>query len=320
MGLVKARMMELEELEASGALAEFICPNPECRWQVSEYVHMPVANMMADKQSDINATETTDVECPNCRNDYAVIVTNDAASVVGSLDDFPDVVVYVEPPDWYYKRDNYEDDWLYAVYDTPQSVYRDDCDELDVFIAQHCTKDSQNLHNRMALMLAWSIFETYLADQLAAYLTKHNEALIRFARHDATIKDLKLNAALMIEQNLTAQDEVVRAVKDRLFHQFGKPETDCSRAAGVPKWYSIGLNLQIEPDLEKLDRLRFFAALRHDCVHRNGRNKSGQLRADLTQENIVEMRSLMDRIVAHISQTVFRRTLEHEAEVSSDAR
>ena len=168
-------------------------------------------------------------------------------------------------------------------------------------------------------MQAWSIFETYLADQLAAYLANDKDALIRFARSDGSIKYLKLDAAHMIEQNLTVKDEVVRAVKERLFHQFGKPGVVCSKAAGVPKWYSIGVNLAIEPDLAKLDRLRFFVALRHDCVHRNGRDREGGLREDLTQANIIEMRSVMDDIVVHISQTISNRGLEGEGQSSTDS-
>lgn len=313
MGLVKAQMMEQEELEASGALVEFTCPNPQCLQHVSGYVHVPAANLLADKQSDITATETTEVECAHCDTLYSVSATNDSANVGAALDDHPDVYVHIEPPDWYYERDDYhdyEDDWLYAIDDTPQTSYRHDSTELDAFIAEHCSVDSKSLNNRMAVMQAWSIFETYLADQLATYLANNKDALIRFARGDAAINELKLDAAHMIEQNLTVTDEIVRAVKARLFHNLGRSGVECSRATGVPKWYSIGLKLQVEPDLIKLDRLRFFAALRHDCVHRNGRDREGKLRGDLTKANVVEMRSLMDGIVAHISKTISNRESE----------
>lgn len=312
MGLAKARMMELEELEASGALAEFTCPNPKCRQHISEYVVTPMAYLTAEKQSDITVTETTEVQCEHCGTTYFVTVSNDSATLDGALDEHPDVNVHIEPPDWYYERDDYEDNWLYAIYDAPQSSHRDDSAELDAFVAKHCSEDTQNLNNRMALMQAWSIFETYLADQLATYLANNKEALIRFARNDSPIKDLKLDAAHMLEQKLTVTDEIVRAVKDRLFHKLGKPGVTCSRAAGVPKWYGIGVNIEIEPDLAKLDRLRFFAGLRHDCVHRNGRDRKGDLREDLTKTNIIEMRSLMDGVVTHISETIFTRGLESE--------
>ncbi len=301
MGSAKRFMMEQEEIEAHGALIEFTCPIDGCNFEVSEYVNVPDINITAEKQSDISQSDMTEVICGNCDKTFEATITNDGATLESYLNDHPDVHVETEPPSWFDRPDDDYDYWYYETADDPVSIYYEACRELDDFIQSQCVDTFVSLQNRMAFTQAWSIFETYLADQLATHLMNDRNALIRFSRGDEAVKNLKFDASNMIENNLTVEAEVIRSIKSRLYHQFDKKGVKCRKSKGVPKWFQIGLQVEIESDVVNLDRLRYFASLRHDCVHRNGKNHKGQLCEDIQKRSVLELRALMNNIVENIA-------------------
>lgn len=314
MGFVKAEALRYEELQECGAEIQFQCP--DCCEVIEDYAEVPPIDITAEKQSEIQQTVSTDVVCSACGADHVVDTLNTGANLVCTLQGNGKVDIHVEPPAWYYQVEedpSFEEDllelepWFGEINETPFEAYRLGADELDAFINNHCEEDFVALENRMAVVQAWSLFETYLADQLTLYLDQHTDALIRFAKSDPSLKDMKLNVGEAIEGGVSLKKLVTRSAKNRLFHNFGKPGTTCKKSSGVPAWFGVGLRLPLIKDDSKLDRLRWFAVMRHDCVHRNGKSSEGGERDDVKKSAIVELRTIMDQIARHVDATISAR-------------
>lgn len=314
MGMAKAEMLRLEELEECGAEVQFDCA--KCGHVIEDYVEVPPIDIAAEKQSEVQQTLPTDVICSECGKKYVIDTLNTGADLAASLKDHPKVSVHIEPPAWFYEVEDTTafdesllelEPWFGEIANSPFQAYRIGSEELDHFIQRHCEDDFVTIENRMAVTQAWSIFETYLGDQLSLYLDQHTEALIRFARSDGKTRDLKLDLAGMIENDVSLKDLVIRSAKSRVFHNFGKPGTSLQKSSGVPSWFRIGLQLSVLTDDAKLERLRLFATMRHDCVHRNGKDHEGSERADVRKPEITELRTLMDEVANHINATLLGR-------------
>lgn len=298
MGRVKEWMLEREVLEQSGAKIEFVCPNPKCGDWIEHFSEIPTPNLMAEKQSDITQTDDVEIFCNSCKKIFSGSITNDSAFLSVELDEYPDLVIEVEAPEAFYNSDG---DYLWdAIPDDPYSIFLDDWNALSQFVEENCHETLQPLENRMAVMQAWSAFESYLCDRLARHLDQNREALIRFSKYDDAVKEMEINAADILLSGVTVEKLVIGSVRGRLYHKFGPAGKSCQKSSGVPAWYRIGMQLEITPDLLTLDKLRENAAIRHDCVHRNGKDKDDEERTDIVKSKILEVLKLMKSVVAHI--------------------
>ena len=298
MGRIKELMLEQEALEQNGAKVEFICPNKGCGRWIEHFCEIPYPNLMAEKQSEITQTDEFEVWCSGCENVYEASITNDSALLEVKVEGHPDLEVEVEAPDHYYQPD---DDYLWdGIPDDPYSIFQENWQALSEFVEENCHEILNTLENRMALVQAWSTFEAYLCDRLAWHLDKNREALIRFSRGDDAIKDMEINVAELISSRGTIEKLVIGSVRGRLYHKFGPAGKLCKNSSGVPAWYRLGMQLEIAPDLKILDQLREHAVIRHDCVHRNGKDKDGEERHDIVKSKILEVLQLMRNTAEHI--------------------
>lgn len=307
MGSMKEWMFEQDERAINGAGIGFICPNPKCGSWVEVNCDIPAANLQAEKQSDIAQTEDFEVFCFECHEAYNGSITNDSAFLACEIDGHPNLDIEVDLPRWFYELDPYDEYLFDDIPEDPHSIFTSSMGELSNFAEQHCHSRLPTLESRMAIMQAWSTFETYLCDRLAMHLDQNRDAMTKFSEIDLSVKKIKINPATILSNGWSVGKVIITSVRDRLFHQFGPSGTPCNQSTGVPQWYRFGMQFDIIPDIKDLEKLRHFAAIRHDCTHRNGKTKDGKEHSDIKKSNVQEMLTLMESIAAHIEDEAAKK-------------
>lgn len=299
MGRVKEYMIAQQELEATGASLSFNCP--ECGRSIEHYCPIPVPDLFADRQRSLRQSDTFELECHNCSIRFNGIISNDGAFCEAKLNDLPDWFIQVELPPGYDDL-MHEYEYLFDYPSDPEGIFNESFDEIIHFLILHGTEKPNTLTNRMAFTQGWSAFEAYLSDKLALSLEEDRSKLIRFVRSDQALRQLKLEPVAILAGETNVEREIIKSIRGRLYHKFDKLGEPCSSSKDVPKWYRVVLNVEIADTTDELDNIRKLAAMRHDCVHRNGKDRDGNENALLTKQFVEEALMAMKIIVSRIEQ------------------
>ena len=174
MGRAKEWMMEQEELQAHGAKIEFSCPNSACGQWVQHFCEVPAPDYTAEKQSDITQSESVDIFCDGCGEQFTGTITNDSAFVHFEPESHPELDFEFDAPDQHY--DPFED---YEPPDDPFSVAMEALGYLKAMIGSPSPTNDRQFVNRLIFAGAISLFEAYLGDTLINAV--RNNAVVRSA-------------------------------------------------------------------------------------------------------------------------------------------
>lgn len=101
---------------------------------------------------------------------------------------------------------------------------------------------------------------------------------------------------MSLKDVLKNPDVVIREATDHLrsimYHNLEK----------VDALYRITSGYRLFPDDETRKRLNINVPVRHDCVHRNGCDKEGNLRTEITKEYVVSFAEDVIALVDHIEK------------------
>ena len=109
--------------------------------------------------------------------------------------------------------------------------------------------------------------------QLLNYINAHDDALLRILEQDGDLKEQKLTLAEALKDEDIVSEQVTRRLKALLCHNLPK----------VNALYRIAARVDIFPTKPSRAPLRG-VPIRHDCVHRNGNDKDGAPRNEVTRK------------------------------------
>jgi len=264
-----------------GKLARTAVAVPEPPWGAS------------DKIFEQTSDGPTEVECNECMHVFAAYVFNSGGGCDVTLDDFANVDVHADqaffsPPE--------DGDWLdTGLPDDPHIVFMDSYHHTGDILADHGGEDGGHLINRMVFSQLVGALEAYLGDTLIKAVMQKPEALTRLLTADRDLNKEKYTLAEIAGQPDLIRDKVAAYLRSIIYHNLAK----------VDFLYSAALQVRILVNEE--DNAKLIQAInhRHDCVHRNGRDKDGNRLTVFTKEHVQSVADLMRKVVDRVEVEVW---------------
>lgn len=276
---------------------------PKCGEPICKELDVPEPNLMAEKSRDMVSEGDIAFECDDCGEYFEGDVYAGPAHCDIELRSHSDVNVYCDPPGY----DRPPEDWYeeeFSLPSDPSAVLQSNLTEIEALIHTHAEQDGSSLINRMIFAQILTYLEAFFCDTLISGLRSHPERLKTFASRDGSLASLDFKAVQVLEDPDFVRKAVEHNLKSRLYHKFGsgkKDKSGKSRSEGVALWYQIAFGFALTPSDAELDQLRSFAALRHDCVHRNGKTKEDEILTLFDKVYLLDALSVANRVVTHIN-------------------
>lgn len=278
--------------------AKLICPM--CGGRAECNVDVPEPHWgTAEKMSDLTSEGETEIVCNLCQNEFSAYVMNSSAGCYITLDEHPDTEVSADYA--FFSPPTDTDDWLNTDLPLdPYEIFISSHYHLGDILSEYGVGGSGNLPhsalliNRMVFTQQVSALEAYLGDTLIKRVLDSEEALQKLLAQDKDLKDIKLSLACVSKNPNIVRDTVKNHLQETLFHNLAK----------VASLYKIALNIDIWPSQEIKKKLFTAITYRHDCVHRDGRDKNGQELLVFTSEYVREVLDAFSSFAKHISESL----------------
>lgn len=281
----------------------FICP--VCGHQVHLEVDVPEPNYAGEKSSEMVSEGDVDFSCKNCGQYFEGDVWAGPAHCDITLREYPDTVVSCDPPGYDRPPEDWDDDW--EIPDDPVVVFKANIAELSELIENQAQDNGSSLINRMIFAQVLTFLEAYFCDTLIQGLRQRPDLLADFAGRDGSIAQTAFSASAILRDPDYVKKTVEHNLKSRLYHQFGSGKVDSkgkSKVEGVPLWYAMAFGFSLTGTDGDMQALRDYAALRHDCVHRNGKTKDDKVLNIFNKAYLRDALALAVRVVDHIDASL----------------
>ncbi|MCP9480796.1 hypothetical protein NNA36_02350 [Shimia sp. CNT1-13L.2] len=269
----------------------FTCP--ECNEYIETEVDVPEPNFAADKTSDMTSDDVTEVECPKCGECFSAYAYAGPSHCSIELNDYPETSVsadiphYTQPDDW----DDYE------LPKDPFQIFMTTTTELRSMLKMHGSADPEALMNRMIFSQVIAAFEAYFCDTLIIEVTRSNDAMQKLISKDGALSEIKIGLADVLNGSNLVKEQIEFSLKNRLYHKIDD----------VAKLYKNALDLTIRPDRQALTDIKTAIGYRHDCVHRNGMDKSGKQLNVFDTSYVTHIIETAENFVKHTQDQIDKR-------------
>ncbi len=274
------------------AVVNFSCP--KCGSEVTEGIDGIVFHQgLGSDSTVIDLPETC--QCHRCQSIYGIEVETLIAPWTAKVSGYPDVKVR-----FYDANDDREDLWLDSTPpDDPFRVLMDSYHRLNDIVAEYGSGGNSALPhltdsvNRMVFAGAVSAMEAFLADVLIRTVLIEEFALKRLLESESELKKMTSSLVDIHSNPQIVYKKTQDYLSKLLYHNIEK----------VFALYLIAFKFEIFPskDLRKL--LHRAVKIRHDIVHRNGKNLEGEY-VELKQEDVVGILEGIKELAAHVDNNV----------------
>lgn len=257
---------------------------PQCGESNSQDEVVPELNFMAEKMSDMTVDDQTEIACGHCAAIFSgrVWVYSDYTEFeIEEPHEFTitgDMPMY-EPP---------EED--YEPADDPPSVAREALGHLGALIGTDSPVNDDQFTNRLVFAGAVSTMEAYLGDTLINAVVQEPDVRDELVKNNSELGDLKATAAELASDPKALDKRIVSGLREVLYHNLRV----------VIVLYRDAFGIDLMPTKEQRDLLFPAMQRRHDCVHRNGRNKEGEKLTDFTDEYVRDVISAILAVLDHV--------------------
>jgi len=278
--------------------ARFTCPG--CNSLVAVDVDVPEVDWTVEPLSDSLSEDDADMQCPACGSGFSVFVQNSPSHCRVEMYDHPEVQIEADDAPFSADGPEEEEDWLNSsIPADPHGIFHDTCYHLEDVLAEYgeggrgVLQHSAALINRMTFAQSVSALEAYLGDTLVNAVMSRPEAMRRLVAKDTELSEQKLTLGQVLDHHEIVSNRVEDYLRGLLYHNLAKIEAI----------YRIAIGVEILPDRELRARLFRAMSIRHDLVHRNGRDKNDvvvQLPSDIVGRAISDIRTFVN----HVERTV----------------
>ena len=263
------------------------CPTPRCGSLLTDVVEVAGPDLTAERMTDGDVLEVHYLFCDGCTDGCEVETissfTGVSATLLGSGQDVEVEIVHEE-----------YDDYLadYEPVDDVLALYREASTGLSYLLQEHGDHAFSAL-NRMVFSQLIAVMEAYLCDRLLGLVREHSAVRDRVVSNAGIFREVTVTLAAAVVDPLAAQRMFHSQIQRVLYHDLAK----------VSKLYAIAIQGPIFPSKDVEDILMTAILHRHDCVHRNGRDLEGKVRA-FDAPHIEKVRAAIDEMVELIERNV----------------
>lgn len=275
---------------------------PACKKQVDTEVEVPEVDYNYDRLSDSLSEDDIDIECSHCGASFGAHVQNSPSHCAVELSEYPDVEVSADDAPFTAPDPADEDEWLneYSP-EEPFDVFKDSYYRLGDIVAEYgiggrgSLPHSDDVINRMAFAGAIGAMEAFLGDLLVNSVFSDETALRRLLKGDRELKEMAISLSEILENPNVVIVKTRQYLAGLLYHNLAK----------IGVLYKLALGVDILPDQAQKDRLFKAVLTRHDIVHRNGKDKSGNV-IDLPTTRVVSTLDDVLNFVENVDKAVKR--------------
>ncbi|MGY3510653.1 hypothetical protein [Bradyrhizobium lupini] len=191
------------------------------------------------------------------------------------------------------------DDWLDSAPPAdPFWVFMESYRGTISLLARQGTEDGRHLVNRLVFSHQVTALETYLGDTLINEVFSDTNVLERLLDGDKDLSKEKFTLPEIAKDPGLINRKVREHLKSILYHNLQK----------VDVLYHVALGIRILDLARDKPTLLEAVRLRHDCVHRNGRDKEGRELDIFTKVFVQDTADAIKDLVEKIEQTVRARS------------
>lgn len=240
---------------------KFTCPN--CGENViSDALWVPSPDFAAENNSDSMNSENYDVECENCGRNFEVTIYNAMYGGEVEVEDVDDVEIEEE------FAEN-EDDYVNFVYDLTPEKITDVLDEIETL-----SENTKAYLNRQLYAGAITSMEAYLSSTLLKAVLVSNESKRRFVEKYLPYRDEHIAFSCIFEQMDKIDITIQETLRGLMYHNLGKIK---------PIYKDV-----LDVDLGDIGSIMKAVQIRHDIIHRSGRDKDGNLH-NIKKEDVITL-------------------------------
>lgn len=272
----------------------FRCPG--CDHVVLQDVELPSFDETADYRSDARSTLASIAVCDECEAEYVIDITAEGNdSYEREIRGHRRRLIMLGLPPQFEERDDYEfwldDDQL----DDPYRIFLRSSSGLMNLAKADVTDRLERALFTMLYANSFAILEAYLCDRLVSLVTYNEDVLKGFLSRYDKLGASKIPLQAVLGNPRIVYQQVDYHLKALIYHKFADVE-------GV---YKAAFGIDVFPDAKVKRFLEAATEIRHDCVHRNGRDKTGAQR-DISPIALSELSRAVSAVVQHIE-----RALDH---------
>lgn len=277
--------------------ARFECP--ACKQEACVTVEVPEVDWCVEPLSDSLSEDDGEMACDQCGEFFNINIQNSPAGCFIEILDHPDVDVDADEAP-FGSGDSEENEWLNnSIPQKPYEIYISTYHHLGDVLAE-CSGSELGVFRRSASIIQRMIFaetvssmEAYLGDTLQGAVLTEPKAMQRLAIKDKELSTEKVPLSTILANPEVVSDRIRSYLKGLLYHNLPKIEAI----------FKIALEVDIFPDEALKIRLLELVQIRHDVVHRNGKDKNGaehSFPAEWVTQAMEDVRKFVETVEASV--------------------
>lgn len=258
----------------------------ECGKRVDQLVYVQDPDFSSEKSKDSQTDSWQEVYCPSCNKEYAVHVINTLYGATASIG-FGKVDVKFGLP--YYPEGETDELYWYVESKTHYEILQNHLKSVRTLLEVDVPEDTRfslwvMLHGHLV-----SAIEGYLAGIFIHEVTNSEELTRKLVETDPAFSRQTLSLKEIFEKQSTLKVTVATYLKDLIFHDLKKIKPMFKDVLG----HDFGDISWLFKDVMK----------RHDCVHRAGYTKDGEV-IEVSKKSVLELLEKVENLAESVETTV----------------
>lgn len=253
--------------------------------ETTDFFEVPVPDWSAETHHDSVSSEDFEHVCSNCGKQYDIELHNGFYGGDGEIHDIDDCELQ-----FVNEQIEYDSEWEYLfVEDHVKDIVKvlDNIDNLDEY--------SKIILYRNLYANLISIMEAYLCDCLKAEVMKSEENKRKFVETYKPFKDEKMSLSDILAKMNVLDKIIVSELNKLLYHNLGKIKPMYREILGV--------------DLGDIGPILKCVEIRHDIVHRNGKDPEGKEHT-IKRDDVEDLAVLIGTFISSIDNQINPKTLD----------
>lgn len=274
-------------------ISEFIAVRfacPECGEEVeSDAMSVPLPNFAAENNSDSMNYEDYEIVCDNCGHCFQITIYNAMYGGEVEVEGVDNISVEEEYAE---KEEDYEN---YVFDETPEKL-TDILDEIETL-----SEPTREYLYRQLYAGAITSMEAFLSSTLLKVILSSDENKRKFVEKYLPYRDEQITFANIFEQMENLDIKIQETLRGLMYHNLGK----------IKPIYKEVLDI----DLGDIREIMKAVQIRHDIVHRSGKDKDGNLH-HIKKEDVFALVEKVSHLISAVSTSLYISSLMEDDDTS----
>ena len=254
---------------------KFVCPF--CGEEnETDALYIPTPDFSAETHHDSVNSEDYEHQCHKCDHLFEITVYNGFYGGDGEISDIDEGVSVEED----FPEEDYEEEYKSAYFDEHVRETIDVLDKIEVL-----DESSKKLLYRTLYANVISSMEAYLSDRLIQKVLSSEETKRHFVENFKDFEDVKISLSDIYENIENIESRIKKSLREIIYHHLPR----------IRNIYKSTLNI----DLGDISDLMKCVSIRHDIVHRNGKDKDGNLQV-INKNDVEELATKVTEFIRNI--------------------